>query len=469
MALTAQEQAEMDSLQKDVGHLDQPQAPVQASGGLTPQEQAEMQQLQGEVGHIDQPPQEQHGMLHKAFDYGVRALDYPGGFVRSGLASVAGLAGGNTNVVKPDDLMAAAKGKAPGSAEYLTRLGVTPGPSLKDIPAVGQMLPDVNLRDAEGFGLDVATDPLSAIAKGAKALYPESKLAAGAAAALKSPSTVTEAAGKSMFKSGLKKVDERLAEKGAAPLSDLLLENGKAGTTKQLSKDTNALSKAAQDERGLLYDKANASGVTIDPGRELQSADETIAKMKTDPGLRPMAEKLEDLVNSYKDEGRVPISKASEWKSNLYNALPESAYDAHGKVKGPAAKVQKALASDFKNAIVDAGNHVEPGLGNKIDALNETMQTGITAKRPLAMQVRRAETPNLMTSVDGMLVGAGALATHNPIETAGLLAAKKLADASKTTYVRTKGGLGLVNAGKSGLLNDPVRRGLINGLVDKNE
>lgn len=51
MALSAQEQAEMAQLQKEVGHLAQPQA-APAPGKLTPDEQMEMAQLQKEVGHM---------------------------------------------------------------------------------------------------------------------------------------------------------------------------------------------------------------------------------------------------------------------------------------------------------------------------------------------------------------------------------------------------------------------------------
>ncbi len=52
MALTRKEQAELDSLQKEVGHLE-----PQSKGGLTPDEQLEMQSLEQEVGHQASIPQ----------------------------------------------------------------------------------------------------------------------------------------------------------------------------------------------------------------------------------------------------------------------------------------------------------------------------------------------------------------------------------------------------------------------------
>lgn len=400
---------------------------------------------------LTESTEEEPGLMSKALDYGTRALDYPGGFMRAGLANVAGLVSGRGSVVKPEDLKAAAKGQGPNSAEYLERLGVSEGPSV-ELPLVGK----TSLRDAEGLALDIATDPLTAISKGVKAIRP------GLAKLVRPLSEGAESAGKAAYKSGLKKVDEKLLEKGAKPVSELLLKEGKTGTTAKLAKDAEAIGKTAKADRAALYEQASKVGATVDMTKVLEKSTEAVAKMKADPGLRPTAEKLEELLNRYKEAGAIDLATASDWKTNLYNALPESAYDAHGKVKGPAAKVQKQLAEDFRKAIVSAGNAAEAGLGDKIDKLNETMQTTLTAKKPMAMQVRRAGTPNLVTSVDAMLAAGGGALT-DPTTAVGLLAAKKAADAAKTTYVRTKGGKLLIDAGKSGLLDAVARRGLIRG------
>lgn len=367
-------------------------------------------------------------------------LDYPGGLVRTSLAAVGGALTGK-KIANDQDMTNALKGQAPSTSEYLKRADVPEGPSL-NLPVVGK----VSARDAAGFVGDVATDPLTSISKTSKALTPVGDMA--------------ESVGKNIYKSGLKKVDERIAEKGAGSLSDLLLEAGKTGTTKDLQEATSKIGKEALDQRTALYDKAKQLGAKVDLDKALESSTQAVADMKSDPGLAPAAEKMEELLNRYKAAGPQDLATASDWKSNLYNALPDTAYDAHGKLKGPAAKVQKALASDFKNAIVDSANGAEAGLGDSIDGLNQKMQTTITAKKPLAMQVRRAETPNLLTSVDAMLAGSGLL--HSPQAAGGMLAAKKAADLAKTTYVRTKVGKGLIDAGKSGLLDAGARRGLIN-------
>ncbi len=363
----------------------------------------------------------------------IGALDYPGGLVRTGLASVGGLMQGRTDVVGPKDVGAALGGNAPKSSEYMKRLGVPEGPSA-DIPFIG----NTSARDVGGFITDVATDPMVALAKGSKALNP-----AGEA---------TENAGKSMYKSGFKKIDERLAEKGKPKLSDLLLEEGApTGTTKQIAEKTKAMAGDLAKERGDLYTRASEKGVSVDLGYPLEKAEAQLEKMRQDPGLRDLADQLSEKLQLYKKEGKVPIEKLSDWKSNIYNILPESAYGQHGVVKGPAKQFQKNLASDFRQAIIDAGNKAEDGLGDSIDKVNEKWSTLIGAEKPTAMQIRRGETPNMVTSVDAIL------STHP-----GILATKKAADAAKTTYVRTKVGKGLMNAGKSGAAQGILNRGLIN-------
>lgn len=379
-----------------------------------------------------------------------RLADYGGGLVRTGLAGVGGLVTANPNVVTQRDLINAATGHAPKSSEYLGRLGVPEGPSI-ELPYFGK----TSARDVGGFLTDVVTDPTTAAAKVGK---------------FNPVGEAVESVGKKTYKSGLKKVDERLAEKGAKPISDVLLEAGKTGTTKKLAKDAEAIGKEALAKRQEIYDVVKQSGQKIDVGGIAKRTKEKIAKMAEDPGLRSTAQRLQDMLDQYAAEGFVDIDKASDWKSNLYNALPESAYDAHGKLKGPVAQFQKTFANDFKNAIIEAGEKASPGLGKQIDTLNETMQSTISAKKPLAMQVRRAETPNYVTSVDAMLAAASGAASQDPLTTAGILAAKKSADLAKTTWARTKAGKGLMRTGRSGIPQGLLNRSLINtGLVDENE
>ncbi len=396
----------------------------------------------------EQPPAEEQepgmlsSVLHSApVEYGLKALDYPGGIVRTALAGGAGLLTGD-QPVDEDDLVNTLKGQAPSSAEYMQRLGVSEGPSMQ-VPFTDNKR--ISLRDAEGFAMDVVTDPLTLISKSVKALRP-----AGVAA---------EKAGASVYKSGLKKIDEKLVEKGAGPVSDVLLKEGKVGTTKKLAKEADEIGKKALAERATLYKKAAEKGVTIDMGFPLEQAEKHLKKMASDPGLALQMQPYVDLMESYKKAGKVDIGTLSDWKTNLYNALPATAFDGP-KLKSHAAEFKKALSNDFKNAIVGAGNKAEKGLGDKIDKLNETMQSVIEARKPMKMQVRRANTPNAITAVDSMLAAAGG--TIGGIPGAALaVGGKKAVQGANTTLGRTAAGKGLIEMGKSGVPDALIRQGMI--------
>lgn len=361
-------------------------------------------------------------------------LDYPGGLMRTGLASAAATVSGKPGLINDKDVSAALRGQSPTSAEYLERMGVSEGMKVPDwVPLVG----GATQRGVEGFALDVATDPLTLLSKGSKAARPIGN--------------ATEKAGEKAYKSGFKKIDERLLEKGKESLSDILLKEGApTGTTRQIAEKTGEMAKGIAKDRADLYKKATEKGVTIDLGYPLENAEKKLAKLREDPGLREIAEKLEEKMLAYKNEGKVPIDKLSDWKSNLYDSLPQTAFGPDGQLRGPAKEFVRAMSEDFRKAIVDGANKAEKGLGDKIDALNNKWSSLIAAEKPTAMQIRRGETPNAVTAVDAILSG-------HP----GILAAKKAADVSKTTYARTKLGKGLMESGKSGILDSVARQGLL--------
>lgn len=85
---------------------------------------------------------------------GLRVMDAPGGFMRTGLANSAGLLMGKGNIVTEEDLAKAAWGNAPSTDEYLERLGVPKGPSIDLNPF---MEGESSLRGIGGFLGDVLT------------------------------------------------------------------------------------------------------------------------------------------------------------------------------------------------------------------------------------------------------------------------------------------------------------------------
>lgn len=352
-----------------------------------------------------------------------RGSQYIGGLVRSGYASQAGVA-------TPEDLEATYRGEAPSTAQYLQKSGVPEGPAI-DTP-MGRL----SARSAAGFVGDAITDPTSLAFM-------------GAGGKVRGPGLVgksAEKAGESVYKSAFKKVDERLLEKGKKPLSNVLLEEGApTGTTKTIAKKVSELSEQTGQKRAGMYQQVTEGGSGVDLGHPLPKAEQVLKELRGKPTrkAKALADDLEEMMKDYKDQGKVNVDKLSEWKTDLYDDLPETAF-AGGKLKGPAKRFQKALAEDFRQAIVDAGNFSKEGLGTAIDQTNEKWGSLLSSEKPLALQVRRGNTPNLGTSVDGILLGTG----H-----AAAIPIKKGFDLSKTTFARTNAGKGLMKAGKSGLLD----------------
>jgi len=391
-------------------------------------------------------PQER-GLLSKGLEYTGRVLDYPGGLLRTGIAQAGEALSPKSDIVTKEDWSMALKGKAPTSAEYLERAGLEPGPSV-ELPILG----DTSLRDVEGFALDVATDPLSLVAKG-----------------LKPVGRALEGAGKSTYRSAFKKIDERTAESGAKKLADVLLEHGApTGTTKKISGDINNISSGLLDKRSKLYKEGSDLGAKVDVESAMKDAIGETQRLKTTRGAEGLGQELEQNISSLFEKSgpkdmfgnsekiKLPplsLQEASELKTRLYDTLPQNVFDRFGRVKGDAKKLTKLQARGLKEEIVKQANAVKPGLGDEIDKLNIDLGALMSSKQPLKMQIRRGETPNALTSVDAML---GALASP------GALATKKAADLSKTTYLRTKLGKGLMNAGKSGRVDQALERSLIN-------
>lgn len=382
--------------------------------------------------------------VQKGLYYAGKVADYPMGYLRTGLATLAGTANQarfGKNPVTLEDWKNTLKGNAPPLTEYEDRMGIGEGPSI-DEPLFGHD----TLRGVGNFGAEMAGGGMLArAAKGVPVL--------GRAATL--GNEATESVGKSIYKSGFKKIDERLLERNAKPLSDVLLEQGApVGTTKSIAGKVADMAENAGGVRNKLYQEVADKGATIDLSHPLTNAEGVIAKMRKDPGLRAKADQLADLLEKYKSEGRAGVQDVSDWKTNLYDSLPEWAYDANGNVRGHAADFQKALAQDFKEAIEGAGNTARPGLGDEIAGVNRDWGSLIGSKKPLAMQIRRGNTTNVVSPVDA------ALGFLHP----GAEVLKKGADIAKTTGARTLVGRGLIDLGRSGTAQVLADKGLL-GIV----
>jgi hypothetical protein len=399
-----------------------------------------------------------------ALGVGIKALDYAGGLGRTaaaGLANIPYSIATGKSLTKPEDSLNMLKGQAPGTAEYLERAKVPEGASVNLFPEVKVPFTDIKLgegktsvRDAAGFAGDIALDPLTYVSGGTSALlkkYPALKKL------LRPASESSEAVGKKIYKSGLKNIDEKIGSQGADSLSDLMMSKNKFGTTKQIQEAAEKIEGGVNKKRNTLYQIANENGVLVDPATALASAEQRIARIRRNPNMNDLADKLQTQIDNFKNEGKVTVDRMSEWKTDLYNTLPDSAFDQYGKIKGQAQRVNKAMASGMKKEIESATNAAIPGLGNEISKTNSQWQTLITAKKPLQKQVNKAKNINAITSVDMGILGTAGFG--NLPATAGLLLSKKVGDLSKTTAARTAFGLGLKKVAEKDIPDYLLRRG----------
>jgi hypothetical protein len=432
-----------------------------ASGALGPWNKYEVGEPPAEDSHSQElaEPEDPKSVVAKhLLGLGAKGLGYAGGLLRTGAAGIANipysLATGKS-LTKEDDALKALKGDAPGVSEYLERAGVPEGPHANLFPEV--TVPGLNLklgegdtsaRDFGGFVGDAALDPLSYVAAEAKPV-----------------GELVESGGKKVYKSALKKVDERLVEKNTKPLSDVLIENGApVGSAKGLAKKADKIKEGLLKERGDIYGKINDSGNKVDVLKAMDSSiDKGQGLLRKYPAADEQIADLETWLLKHGKQGdQIPVDLASDWKSGLYDSLPQSAFDPHGRAVPIAKDYQKAFARGLKQEIEAAGERAEPGLGKRVESINEDVGSLIQSKKPSLNEIRKENTKNWVSSVDGMGAGMAAASPHVGVP---ILAAKKLADLSKTSLFRTAAGRGLIDLGKSGLVDAATARGLIDALV----
>lgn len=344
-----------------------------------------------------------------------KAIDYPGGLARTILAKGVGMVTPGENPVGMQDFVNAAMGHAPGSGELAQRFGM-PNPSV-NIPGTNNK--NVSLKDLADLIGNTVTNPLMYGAMGK--------------------------AGEMSYESGLKKIDEAMEARGKIPLSETLQENSTptslpAGSTKNIKAQSQKLLDQKTTERSNLYDQVRQGPTKglVDVS-SMPKSEALLKEMSEDPDLNEMVPDLQKRLerhttspNPENPEERIPaspidIAAASKRKSNLANALPSSYYDPQGRMQPWAKQFQDALASDYRQKIIDTGESHTPGMGKEIDNVNDTLGTLIESQKPLQKQIGRDTTKNNVTSPDAVLGYFSAPA----------LALKKAADVAKGTTART--------------------------------
>lgn len=394
----------------------------------------------------------------RALEYGGRGLDYLGGLSRGGIAGLLEGATGKELVDSGDVL----RGRAPSSSEILEKLGVGEGGKLSDIlpmyaePGKGGLLTpekggllDPSVRGTVGTALDIASDPLTyaslgtaPIAKGATKLFSKklpSSVVEGEINLLKTllnpGKKAVQKAGETLYKSGLKNIDTRIVEKGGEAVSPYLMEQGVWGRLPSIEKGIQSRIDELSEARKGLYAQAPSARVT--PAAAQERAFEGLVEMEKNPYKKSAVEKQLEFLGQATEP--VSLEQASAIKSDLYDALPSSAFDEGGRLTNDGKRMLKDLSLGYKTAIEQAADAQVPGLGKQISDLNTEWGSLIAAQKPTRSEISKAGRKNLLTEIKA-LVGI-----NDPVSAGAMYGAQALNSAP----VRTGVGLGLRTAGQN--------------------
>jgi hypothetical protein len=410
----------------------------------------------------------------KGLEMGLRGLNVLGGTARTGLAKgVEALSGKNLGA----DWKQALRGEAPGSAEFMKRAGVPEGGHLSDIPGVSKLygsgpvspwyalskggLLDPSARGAAGFVADMATDPLSYV--GAGVAGRGGKVAETVDAALNPIRNASESVGTKVYRAGLKKVDQAAEDFGKSPhaASDVLMKNniwGSMGSVRKQAIEKASELKAAKDAAIQEADRLGARGYAANA---TQKADQRLSQMLDDPQHDLVKDILPgiEFVERYKAQPAAPLATLDRWKTGLTKKTGPNGYKIDTVV--PDGKAMRMdIAGGLKSEIENQANRVKPNLGDEIQQTNADLGPLLTVRKAMRQAQKVEENKNFFTPVDAMLGGMGLMLTHAPDKAIALMAAKKAADLSKSTALRTGLGLGMKKAGSLPLL-DPAARELL--------
>lgn len=158
----------------------------------------------------------------------------------------------------------------------------------------------------------------------------------------------------------------------------------------------------------------------------------SIALPPTRP-VRPAAPVMADVPNQMYD-----FQRASDIKTQLYDALPASAYDGQSNAMSSTAKeFNKARAAGLRSEIINQGNAAQAGLGDAIDEVNAEWGAYLSANPRLAREIQKEANKDLITQTKS----AGAV--FSPWAAAAAYGAQIL----NATPVRTGAGVLLDRAG----------------------
>lgn len=477
MGLTAAEKKELAALEKELG---------QPKGGLTPEEQLELEQLESEL---------EPGLGSQALDYTLRALDYPAGYARGAVGALAGQSreGDLERVVKgqaPSTSEYMERAQIPEGAKLSDAIPRIYSKTGGGLPLEKGGPLDPTVRGVTGFAGDVALDPLTYLTLGTASAAKN----AGLLAKLKKPltpiKTLEVPVGKSIYASGLKDVTQEGVKKGKTEVADTMLKYNISGSAKQMSKQVEDTAGALLTERDSLLKAADEAGAEVNMSKAMSGMKKEAEKMilSGDPQLQDIAKAFLEKAKEYEmldaktikiptgeqaqigtkmaETGRldmsnpyspkpelkeVPVmgdmmtdqiipgvspSRASGFKTSLYQGLPNSQFDIAAKTK-PGGKLQEKMAIGIKNEIEKTADKIQDGLGDQIRQRNKELGDLLTIRKASMNAAKKEGNKNVVTAIDAALAAAAPQ----------VYASKKAADIAKTAWVRTKAGKNLYKAG----------------------
>lgn len=283
-----------------------------------------------------------------------------------------------------------------------------------------------------------------------------------------------EDAGKSIYKSGLKRIDQEGLKYGKEPVSDLLIQEGVAGGYGKISSAMDALSADRVAKQKAILAEADKAGIKVDMTDSMKPIDEMIAELKAsrDPKAQAVARKLEGESARYKSLDTLPegvegpifpigVQQANDFKTSIYGDLPKGAFAEAVSGKSPMyISGQKQMARGLKEGVESAAGQINKG--DELKQINDELGRLLTSQDRAQAEAIKEANKNAVTSVDAMIAGA-----NNP----KMLLLKKAADIAKMTGPRTYTGRTLYNQGK-GELSGPIwdlllRHSLINAPRDE--
>lgn len=430
----------------------------------------------------------------KGLGYAGKGLDYLGGITRTAGAYPF------VKEVSGQDVLNAFKANPLSGQEILKRGGVLQGKSLSDVvpsmysPTGDEWLKwqkggwaDPTKRGAEGLALEIATDPLSmgglaarGVAKGAaaagRALTPAEKLVQYGARPV---GAGLEDLGKTLYKSGFKKVDQVADQFNKIPASEVLFNEGITGTNKAVAKKSNALIDNLRRQQSQILAEVDKKVPAANVDEALKPLRERIAAYEAskDPVKMEAAQALKDDLQTYEAlkarpaqsvstqvpssildaQGRPVMNTVTEnipsvipptpsqlsgMKSTVQNSIPQKAWKEGAMTNAEYMSGRKDLGRGLRAETENLATQASPELGQALKNTNAKMGSLLSVGNTLDQEAMKGINKNIITSVDPIVMA---------LEHGGaMLPAKKAIDLSKTTWFRTNAGRGLYDLGNYG-------------------